>query len=299
MSSIIVRYKTPSIVKCVEYLVSLDLNSSLKDQTQSIENILKCNLEKDKIKISIIKENKKIPITELNKPLKDYNFNEDDCLYLEKSSAYIDNIYPVLISYSGPIIVFLILAFKHGIFSLNIIQVLALFLCTVHYAKRLYESIYVNFYAGEKVHFLHAFGVIFYYWILYGVLVGYYIFRAEYVAPSHTPTTIIVLSSSMLYSELHNYNCHMILKELKEKSGGRRGIPVGDMFKYVSCAHYFWELMSWTHFALLVNTTTSYLFVVWSLLAMGSEALQKHKNYLRVFGDKYPKIRKAMIPYIF
>ena len=31
---------------------------------------------------------------------------------------------------------------------------------------------------------------------------------------------------------------------------------------------------------------------------MGEWALKKHKNYKKEFGDKYPKNRKAFIPFI-
>lgn len=66
----------------------------------------------------------------------------------------------------------------------------------------------------------------------------------------------------------------------------------------VSCANYFWEVMGWLVFALVTRAYTSWFFFVVSLLQMVDWALKKHKAYKKEFGDKYPRNRKAMIPFI-
>jgi len=81
-------------------------------------------------------------------------------------------------------------------------------------------------------------------------------------------------------------------------SKGHRAIPRGGMFEYVSCAHYFWELLSWTFFSFIANVLAGYLFVLFSFCSMAFMALDKHKSLKNYFGDKYPAERKAFIPFI-
>jgi len=43
---------------------------------------------------------------------------------------------------------------------------------------------------------------------------------------------------------------------------------------------------------------TAYLFTIFSVVQMAIWALDKHRRYRKEFGDKYPKNRKAMFPFI-
>ena len=78
----------------------------------------------------------------------------------------------------------------------------------------------------------------------------------------------------------------------------QRGIPRGWGFGLVSCANYFWETMGWIMFCILTRGITSVLFLVVSAVQMLIWAIKKHKTYKKEFGDKYPRGRKAMSPFI-
>jgi very-long-chain enoyl-CoA reductase len=78
----------------------------------------------------------------------------------------------------------------------------------------------------------------------------------------------------------------------------KRGIPYGWGFGLVSCANYFWEALGWIAFSLLTRSWTAYLFTAFSIYQMAEWALKKHRNYRKEFGDKYPRGRKAMFPFI-
>ncbi len=97
---------------------------------------------------------------------------------------------------------------------------------------------------------------------------------------------------------MKNLKCHLIQKTLKEQNNGEKGIPQGDMFEYVSCANYFWEVCSWLNFALFTGHWSSFLFVISSLLILMKWAKERHDNYKKIF-PAYPKGRKALIPFIF
>ena len=99
-------------------------------------------------------------------------------------------------------------------------------------------------------------------------------------------------------SEIQNLKCHLILRDLRIENSGKKGIPKGFLFNYVSCANYFWEFISWLCFSIFVGTLTCYIFTFLGLLIMANWALKKHREYHKHFGDKYPKNRKAIIPFI-
>nr|VVW87619.1 unnamed protein product [Nymphaea colorata] len=55
----------------------------------------------------------------------------------------------------------------------------------------------------------------------------------------------------------------------------------------------------WLTFSILAGNYTAYIFTVFSTVQMAIWAKEKHRRYLKEFGDKYPKNRKAMFPFIF
>ena len=204
----------------------------------------------------------------------------------------------ITLAYVGPI--FIILFFYFRLSNPLFVQTIAMILAVLHYSKRTYETNFVNFYEGS-FNIKALFGIVFYYWILFAFIVSMNLFNDEYSKDeanrNKSALVTLVLAACMLFSEFNNYACHNILKNLKKQNNGKRGIPRGNMFEYVSCAHYFWELCTWMCFYLIVGTISSLLFVIYSFASMFTIAYEKHKGYLSYFGDKYPK-RKIMIPFL-
>jgi very-long-chain enoyl-CoA reductase len=66
----------------------------------------------------------------------------------------------------------------------------------------------------------------------------------------------------------------------------------------VSCANYLWEALGWIIYSILTRNYTAYIFTVFSIVQMAKWAVEKHRRYKKEFGDKYPKGRKAMFPFI-
>ncbi len=146
---------------------------------------------------------------------------------------------------------------------------------------------------------LDYFGLVLYYWFVFGFLIGYFTFNEDYAKNYSTIDLTHVLGIFLhMISELNNYKSHMILRNLKIQNNGNRGIPKGNMFEYVSNSHYFWELLSWIGFSLLVRNWISFIFVIFSFISMSVLAIEKHRNMKNYFGDKFPKHLKAFIPFI-
>lgn len=74
-------------------------------------------------------------------------------------------------------------------------------------------------------------------------------------------------------------------------------IPMGFLFRYVSCPNLFGEMIEWLGFACLVGALPGYSFFIWTAVNLIPRALDHHKWYLTKFPD-YPKERSAVFPFI-
>lgn len=159
-----------------------------------------------------------------------------------------------------------------------------------HFIKRELESIFVHKFSNASMPFFRVFINSSHYWILNGVLIGYFLFHPLYFSPlQNYPIASIFLVILFFVSELMNFCCHIILRNLRKNSQGEKGIPHGFGFGYVSCANYFWETLAWIFFSVLTSCLTSYLFLIVSLAQMTSWALKKHSLYIKEFNGKEGK----------
>ncbi|KAI8903226.1 3-oxo-5-alpha-steroid 4-dehydrogenase family protein [Gorgonomyces haynaldii] len=75
-------------------------------------------------------------------------------------------------------------------------------------------------------------------------------------------------------------------------------VPTKGLFQYVSCAHYFGEIIEWLGWAILTNSLPGFSFWFFTSCNLIPRALQQHKWYLEKFKDHYPRDRRAVIPFI-
>lgn len=95
-----------------------------------------------------------------------------------------------------------------------------------------------------------------------------------------------------------NWWSDQILLDLRK--GGKKGyfIPMGGMFRWVSCPNFFGEILEWMGFAIMTWSPAALVFALWSFFNLVPRALDHHKWYRKTFPD-YPKERKAIIPGLF
>ena len=75
-------------------------------------------------------------------------------------------------------------------------------------------------------------------------------------------------------------------------------VPTGGMFKYVTAANYFGELLEWCGFAIATCSVFGLGFAFNTACNLGPRALDHHHWYIARFKDKYPRQRKALIPFL-
>jgi len=278
--------------------------SNSNDKVADLKNIIKVALAL-KLPISRIglflltdSQDKKVLLSNLNRPLRDYGITDKMTIVVKDLGPQIGWRLTYVIEYLGPLFFVIFFFLRLGPEKSNTTQRLGFMMASFHYAKRLYESIWVHDFSNSTMPLRNLLINCTYYWLIFGVGCGYSLFNENYQEPSFNIFIRYLFAFFFFSAEFKNLKCHLILQELKEKNRGEKGIPYGEGFEFVSCANYFWEFVAWLCFSIFVNLPFFYLFTLFGFLIMRNWAIKKHKDYLKNFPDRYPKDRKAFIPFL-
>lgn len=171
---------------------------------------------------------------------------------------------------------------------------------SIHYAKRILETIFVHRFSHATMPIMNLFKNCSYYWG-FAAFVSYHVNH-----PLYTPPCIFLsfLGLAMFtVCELGNLSIHLAFRDLRPPGTKIRRIPVANsnpltvLFNYVSCPNYLYEFGSWLGFTIMTSTFSAGLFALAGMYQMSLWALGKHRNYKKEFPD-YPKQRKAIVPFL-
>lgn len=95
-----------------------------------------------------------------------------------------------------------------------------------------------------------------------------------------------------------NIRSDSILRSLRKPGETGYKIPQGGMFRFVSAANYFGELIEWAGWAVLTWSPAGAVFFFWTAANLVPRGVSQHKWYLEKFSD-YPTERKAIIPFLY
>ncbi|XP_044069169.1 3-oxo-5-alpha-steroid 4-dehydrogenase 2b [Siniperca chuatsi] len=134
---------------------------------------------------------------------------------------------------------------------------------------------------------------------LNGFLQGHYLlhcaqFDDEWSADYRYKTGLLLFYIGMAI----NIHSDYILRNLRKPGEVVYKIPAGGLFEYVSAANYLGEILEWFGYAVATWSLPALSFAVFSLCFIGPRAYYHHRFYQEKFKD-YPKLRKALIPFIF
>jgi 3-oxo-5-alpha-steroid 4-dehydrogenase 1 len=87
------------------------------------------------------------------------------------------------------------------------------------------------------------------------------------------------------------------LRALRVPGGPRYSMPVGGLFRHVSCPNYSGEMLAWAGWALATWSLAGLAFAVFTAANLLPRALAHHRWYRRTFPD-YPAGRRAVIPFV-
>lgn len=102
------------------------------------------------------------------------------------------------------------------------------------------------------------------------------------------------------YGMYVNISSDSIIRHLRKPGDNAHYLPEGGMFKYVTSANYFGELLEWVGFAILSWSLSGALFALWTFANLGPRAARIYERYKQEFPGRLDTERvKRMIPFIY
>ncbi|KAK9499377.1 hypothetical protein O3M35_002425 [Rhynocoris fuscipes] len=229
-------------------------------------------------------------------------------LYLKDLGPQIGWSTVFLAEYAGPLIIYLYIYQRPWIFygsagavaGTSTATHIAAACWTFHYAKRLFETVFVHRFSHSTMPIFNLFKNCSYYW-LFTAYVAYHVNHPLFTSPSLLQ--VYTGLAGFLLSEVGNLSIHVALRNLRPPGTKERKIPMPTgnpftlLFNFVSCPNYTYEFYSWLSFTIMTQCLPAGLFAIAGLYQMSVWALGKHRNYKKEF-PAYPKGRKAILPFI-
>ncbi|CAF5114742.1 unnamed protein product, partial [Rotaria sp. Silwood1] len=98
-------------------------------------------------------------------------------------------------------------------------------------------------------------------------MVSYFVNHPKYTPPSFGYVQIYLDLFIFLLNEIGNLSIHLLLRDLRPPGTNERRIPFPNkknpftnLFYFVSCPNYTYEIGSWLGFSLMTQTLTALLF---------------------------------------
>jgi very-long-chain enoyl-CoA reductase len=160
-------------------------------------------------------------------------------------------------------------------------------LWTLHYTKRIFESIFVHKFSNDTMPLTNLFKNSAYYWGA-GLLLG---FHATF---EHRSIDILYVCLWVL-CQSGNMFCHVYLANLRKDGSREHVLPTNWLFRQVTCPNYTFEILGWLLFTLIGQQYVDLWKLAFCCVGAGQMyvwAGGKYRRYKKLFGDKYKVNRK-------
>ncbi|ESO94500.1 hypothetical protein LOTGIDRAFT_232335 [Lottia gigantea] len=215
-----------------------------------------------------------------------------------------------LTEYAGPLVVYLLFYIRpsivYGAAAANLpyakVVNIAAICWTAHYAKRLFETVFIHRFSNATMPIMNIFKNSIYYWG-FAAFVSYFINHPLYTVPMYGDKQIYGGLALFIFAELGNLSVHVALRNLRPAGSRVRKIPFPTinpftwLFYLTSCPNYTYEVMAWVGFSVMAQSVPAAMFTLAGFYQMAVWAKGKHRNYVSEFRD-YPRIRTPIIPFL-
>ena len=98
-----------------------------------------------------------------------------------------------------------------------------------------------------------------------------------------------------------NIQSDKIIQNLRKPGDSNHYLPTKGLFRYVTGAHFFGEMVEWIGFAILTWSIPGLVFALWTFANLTPRANAVYKQYRKMFGEALIKEKKLkrMFPYIY
>lgn len=134
--------------------------------------------------------------------------------------------------------------------------------------------------------------------MLNGTVNGYAVFHMKVYELSWLLSWQFIAGFILFASGFHiNKKADRLFRKLREENRNSYQVPRGWLFSYISCPHYFGEIIEWLGWAVMTFSPAGLAFFVFTFANLFPRALSSHRWYRHHFPD-FPAKRKAIIPFI-
>lgn len=131
-------------------------------------------------------------------------------------------------------------------------------------------------------------------WLFYVSPVDYY--SADWL----TSVPFLVGTALFLFGMGVNVHSDRIIRNLRKPGDTAHYLPRGGMFRWVTSANYFGELVEWTGFAILTWSVSGAVFALWTFANLAPRAARIYNGYRQEFPEQLDtRTTKRIIPFIF
>jgi len=96
-----------------------------------------------------------------------------------------------------------------------------------------------------------------------------------------------------------NLHSDSVIRHLRKPGDTRHYLPSRGLYRYVTSANYFGEIVEWTGFALAAATPVAWVFPLWTAANLVPRSNAIHVRYRDEFGDEAVGDRKRIIPFLY
>lgn len=96
-----------------------------------------------------------------------------------------------------------------------------------------------------------------------------------------------------------NLHSDYVIRHLRKPGDTKHYLPAGGLYRYVTSANYFGELVEWVGFAVLTSSPAAWVFVWWTFANLVPRANAIYHHYCEEFGIEAVGNRKRIIPFIY
>ncbi|MBO4369748.1 MAG: DUF1295 domain-containing protein [Paludibacteraceae bacterium] len=138
--------------------------------------------------------------------------------------------------------------------------------------------------------------------LINGFIQGYWVF---FLSDQYTPawlTTPQFIIGTLIFLTGYAINLHSdhVIRNLRQPGDTKHYLPKKGMYKYVTSANYFGEIVEWTGFAVLTWSLAGLVFVWWTCANLVPRANSIYKKYRVEFADEFDEKRlKRVFPFIY
>lgn len=142
----------------------------------------------------------------------------------------------------------------------------------LHFVKRELETLFIHRFSADTMPLAYIIRNSAYYWGLAGIVFGYIVYHPAFSHVIRTQNQTLLVITLYLYAELSNFYTHVALRRLRPEGTRVRQVPHGYGFDWpfggISCANYFFEIMTWMAIALWSGCWGIVPFMVVALFMM-------------------------------